>query len=722
MALLTSLADDLSRARLKQLTAWIRDDLDPIIAQEGPESLRSDDVLSLHEFFLALREPNSITVLDLRATGIHRAVMEISGIATRWPSRLADDCDRVITAWTAKFGRLDRVYPFMYGRGGRLEGIASMGEFSKGALLARWRTTCPEMLMPARSHRHGDLGFKAGDWWINALFAHHAGIIDLENIEGGICHDTHGAYAVLLKENSEVNQITDTSFVYCPRQEDKGKYRLTAAIFKSRRPVRILRSHGLNSVLGPKAGVRYEGLYRVKGWKILPMRGRSDASQPDDRPGDVNFYIEFEREDITPLIEVFRHPLAAQLDDYAEYKRLRRAFRDQKMTIECPRIDIGSLHTPIPSLAKSASPVPSKDYLQGAQPSPALSRRTTFKVSTTKTVSMFLPLSRSPEPPRSLASSSETSATRDESASRTKQTQLLPWQSRAEHSESHVKQSNSSPDDTVGKMPSHGSSQRSHPTQDAPFLDIKEVAPWVDLEKDDAHGHESNPTGRPAQGPSRRATSADTSAPNPSHNIGDDKKGRVKPIFTFRAKPSHGIMPRSRNPLAKLFDGVKEDESLQMEDYFSYKGSNEAVFQRAKSLSQRPPRPLSSRRKRASSTSEAACMQSPVPFRPISPASPLIGDRRHAVCVAGSDSSAFFAFRGLGDYRFEAKCADYEPALQAFISAPRPAAPGGISPKTCGARRGRDEDVEGERVKESAAAAALRAVSEGQPRFRNPFE
>jgi hypothetical protein len=69
--------------------------------------------------------------MDLRATGIHKAVMEVAGIATRWPGRLADDCDQIILAWTSKFGNLEDLHPFMYGRGGRLEGIAKPGEFSR---------------------------------------------------------------------------------------------------------------------------------------------------------------------------------------------------------------------------------------------------------------------------------------------------------------------------------------------------------------------------------------------------------------------------------------------------------------------------------------------------------------------------------------------------------------------------------------------------------------
>lgn len=122
---------DLSRAKLKQLTSWIRDGLDLLVAREGPDILRPDDVLYLHETFIALKQSQYITVLDLRATGIHRAVQDIAGVATRWPGRLCDDCDKIISIWTARFGPFGALHPFIYGRGGRLEGIASAAEQSK---------------------------------------------------------------------------------------------------------------------------------------------------------------------------------------------------------------------------------------------------------------------------------------------------------------------------------------------------------------------------------------------------------------------------------------------------------------------------------------------------------------------------------------------------------------------------------------------------------------
>ena len=127
----TPLAGDFSRPRLKQLAAWIRDDLDSLVARDGPQILRPDDVLTLHDNFIALQHAHNITVRDLRATGIHRALQDIAGKATRWPGRLCDDCDRLISLWTVKFGSFNDIHPFLYGRGGRLEGIASIVEYSR---------------------------------------------------------------------------------------------------------------------------------------------------------------------------------------------------------------------------------------------------------------------------------------------------------------------------------------------------------------------------------------------------------------------------------------------------------------------------------------------------------------------------------------------------------------------------------------------------------------
>ena len=100
----------------------------------------------------------------------------------------------------------------------------------------------------------------AHSWWINALFAFNAGILDSSDPRGGIVSDSKGAYAVLLTGSDEVSSANPESFVYRARDTDRGRFRLTAATIDSRHPVRILRSHSLHSFWSPKAGVRYEGL------------------------------------------------------------------------------------------------------------------------------------------------------------------------------------------------------------------------------------------------------------------------------------------------------------------------------------------------------------------------------------------------------------------------------------------------------------------------------
>jgi hypothetical protein len=97
-------------------------------------------------------------------------------------------------------------------------------------------------------------------WWINALFAFNAGILDSSDPHGGVVADSKGAYAVLLTGGDEISSSSGDRFVYRARDGDKGRYRLTAATIDSRHPVRILRSHSLRSFWSPRAGVRYEGL------------------------------------------------------------------------------------------------------------------------------------------------------------------------------------------------------------------------------------------------------------------------------------------------------------------------------------------------------------------------------------------------------------------------------------------------------------------------------
>jgi hypothetical protein len=69
--------------------------------------------------------------------------------------------------------------------------------------------------------------------------------------------------------------------------------------------------------------------HRVAGWIIRSVTA-SDASNSDHTLGDLIFEIKFEREDTgqASIDQVMMHPLASEVDDYAEYKCLRRLQRE----------------------------------------------------------------------------------------------------------------------------------------------------------------------------------------------------------------------------------------------------------------------------------------------------------------------------------------------------------------------------------------------------------
>ncbi|KAL5411767.1 hypothetical protein PMIN04_010136 [Paraphaeosphaeria minitans] len=83
---------------------------------------------------------------------------------------------------------------------------------------------------------------------------------------------------------------------------------------------------------GPKAGVRYEGLYRVRGWAVHQPKTSPFHAGQKVRLGDVYFDIHLERCDPVPVQEVAKSPIASELDDYSEYKRLRKVHKDLRCT------------------------------------------------------------------------------------------------------------------------------------------------------------------------------------------------------------------------------------------------------------------------------------------------------------------------------------------------------------------------------------------------------
>ncbi|KAI6868063.1 hypothetical protein KC343_g11870 [Hortaea werneckii] len=315
---------------LRQQAHWLRNELDPRIAQAGPDALHSDEVLRVDEFLRRLLKAN-IPIDDLRSSRMHLAVNEIAGRSTRWPKRLIERCEALKETWESSYGPLKSIGILLYEPGGRLHGICQPEDVNRDVLFVKWLKSPSAAFSPLKAKRFGDLGFTAGDWWINPLFALYAGIIDNSDANGGIVADENGAYAVVMTEGDEVKGSSPDTFVYRARTDDTGRYRLTSGTLESRHPVRILRSHSLRSFYAPKAGLRYDGLHKVSGWTV----------RTDQLSKQIVYEITFTRLASEPsMTQVQRRPFAEEVEDYKEYKRLRDVHRKKQSSEKPPKIAI----------------------------------------------------------------------------------------------------------------------------------------------------------------------------------------------------------------------------------------------------------------------------------------------------------------------------------------------------------------------------------------------
>ncbi|KAG9952593.1 hypothetical protein KCU85_g1956, partial [Aureobasidium melanogenum] len=305
---------------LRGRVSWIRDELDPNVARDGPDFLRPDNVITLFKFFEQLRTSH-LTLEAIRDSRIHLALIEISRRATRWPVRLIEEAEEIVLEWESEWGPLSSVKVNLYDTGGRLHGISTPEDLQREILLNKWSRKETAWVNPNLARRNGDLGFLPGDWWINTMFAYHDGIIANPSSDSGVTTCYTQAYALLLADGDELDCTDPAHFIYRSTSGDSRRYHLCAGTLASRRPIRVLRSHTLRSFFAPRAGVRYDGLYKVSGWRITQ----------DPKTKEINYYISFDRlHSEPPLGPVLEHPTAEELDDYREYKRIRKELRQSR--------------------------------------------------------------------------------------------------------------------------------------------------------------------------------------------------------------------------------------------------------------------------------------------------------------------------------------------------------------------------------------------------------
>ncbi|KAJ4373134.1 hypothetical protein N0V83_003425 [Neocucurbitaria cava] len=430
------------------------------------------------------------------------------------------------------------------------------------------------------------------------MFAYHAGIIGLESVEGGITFDQEGAYAIVLKERREVEGILEDRFTYrCPLN-DKGKFKLTSATQRSREPIRVLRSHSVNGIWGPKAGIRYEGLFSVKGWSIRTAKTTSTTGEW--KVGDIFFEIRIERNDDTPVEELMVHPTATEVDDYSEYKRLRRVYREQKRNGPEPT---SSIKQDLQLAAKAAPPIQPAQPLMPPSAAPEASRKpspSTLHSSMFRQPKFDEGSHVPPSPGQEVVSPMAVTNVNQFSLTMRKRLAVAPAQSNRRPSPSPT---GPPPSDLEHVTPpvSYDSSNNTGVSADN-RINIREVAPWIEYDvglnipSPASQAPAITTTTREAVVTPHSLASTSTSAeeemrsaikaketiakpatvvtPNPLNSQqrrkSDDNKGMtvatLSPTGTAsRRDGTKSILLRSRNPISKLFDGVKENVE---EDYF----------------------------------------------------------------------------------------------------------------------------------------------------------
>lgn len=448
--------------------------------------------------------------------------------------------------------------------------------------------------------------------------------------------------------------------------------------------------------------------------------------------GDIIFDVDFERLDVVPFEKVTEHPTSAELDDYTEFKRLRRAHRD-----EGERGMHDEAHVRI-KLAPQISPTnatfsqlwPSEISLVA---SPSISHAATFR-DPMATLSII-----SPSPSTLSDSAPDPAILFKESSGGILEVPHVPREPGTLHSRP-VPRSTSSGTSLQPPVSSQGSQGRT---------DVREVTPWLDYDLDLVAAAPSINTrvGRQQEAPAsaafpRRQSIAANARPalydfhsSSALNAKDQMEAAAsdhKPGDRRDRGGQRTSQVRSRNPLAKLFDGPQDTSLDSIVDYFNYKGT------RSSSLDGLANSPTVDRHRGVSSPEGVISPLSPSPFRPISPSSPLITIRRNAVCLPSTVSlstsvrSAYStddSFDHMEQMQLRHSRPAYVTSLQNFISAARTASPISAVVSAQGSPSASDCPGPGQKTKPSEALGALLDSDRSTPLdildgpivFKNPF-
>ncbi|KAF2749280.1 hypothetical protein M011DRAFT_303260 [Sporormia fimetaria CBS 119925] len=328
--------------------------------------------------------------------------------------------------------------------------------------------------------------------------------------------------------------------------------------------------------------------------------------------------------------EVLKHPTAAELDDYAEYKRLKRIYREERRKVGTSKKDQPTSSKEAPVVA-AGQPITSQ---LRALPKP-IPPPTPLRVATSaEEVSVFGQRRPQIDTPASVESPFLAGAG----------SHFSPYPSGIAIEPSTVSSHSPSLSLSSGQKgpalrPPTLGKQSTHSHKD----EIREVAPWIDYELEliaetptlsprvETTPTDSLPPGPLSKAKARRQSAGQSPGPtlmvrSSSHDTGrltarshDDRS--LKPGYGRGTGPQglKKAISRSRNPLVKLFGGADGCEEADVGHPEPSAQSINWTFQ-----------PESSKRRlRTSSSDNRSRPLSPIPVRPISPLGSLITARPH---------------------------------------------------------------------------------------------
>jgi len=314
--------------------------------------------------------------------------------------------------------------------------------------------------------------------------------------------------------------------------------------------------------------------YSVKGWSIQQAK-TADAANGQWKEGDILYDVRFERSDPVPMSEALRRPTATEIDDYLEYKRLRKLYKVGRRNMTTADFDILDETVPtrrapaVPPLQPSVSPMTLQDSIFKKPPP---DKKTHVRFPMPSNAMSTLPNHDNEAPSFTKRGGS-----------------LLEVPLR-----SGIRLPSSNPGQTsVPESPS-GSQASSLHTGTSTISHIKKVAPWIDYDANltlpepsqelpvvrDRMFSQSTKASRTqrrdmeSRSPSPRPRPGPVPAPSPLANFRDRKKSaNAKDLDVQRAAKKDGrrfTTLRARGPIAKLFDGSLEDkeQAAVADDWF----------------------------------------------------------------------------------------------------------------------------------------------------------